>query len=495
MMGTAKYLSPEQVRGKKLDGRADLYALGLVLYECLAGRVPFLGETDADTALGAPAARSHRSRPPAADAALRLGVADPRAARAQPRRPPGDRRRAARTAGAHRQRRRRPHHHHHAAARHHHAAGVPRHAASATAPATPTRSRHAGDDRVVERRRHADAPVHVAGPDPSARRHPQHAAARRRHVRSTRRRRPPAIAHPPVVCHAAFRPTVPAEPHTVDRRPRPVGASPRSWRRSCCRDGGSSGQSPDATTRAHRSAPTSARPPAPSGPIAIAGIVSYDPGDPNGGTETTGGGRLRDRRRPDDRSGRPVATTTSIFNGKPGVGLVVELSAPSDRHRRRSPSTVLRTRSTCTPATPRRCPRRSAAGAHTVRAERASPARPARSTATIDTPARFVLVSMIEAGPTTTARTNFPYRGAHRRDQLLAELTRELARREPIATIRDDESGHTPAPDDHALVAAAQPAIDPASISCFDATTTASSRSAAASPATTPTPPTPRRRR
>ncbi|MFM8003255.1 MAG: protein kinase domain-containing protein [Actinomycetota bacterium] len=51
MMGTAKYLSPEQVRGKPLDGRADLYGLGLVLYECLAGRVPFLGETDADTAL------------------------------------------------------------------------------------------------------------------------------------------------------------------------------------------------------------------------------------------------------------------------------------------------------------------------------------------------------------------------------------------------------------------------------------------------------------
>src|SRR3954447_362649 len=51
MMGTAKYLSPEQARGRKLDGRADLYSLGLVLYECLAGRVPFLGETDADTAL------------------------------------------------------------------------------------------------------------------------------------------------------------------------------------------------------------------------------------------------------------------------------------------------------------------------------------------------------------------------------------------------------------------------------------------------------------
>src|ERR687898_361181 len=54
MMGTAKYLSPEQVRGRKLDGRADIYALGLVLYECLAGRVPFIGETDADTALARP---------------------------------------------------------------------------------------------------------------------------------------------------------------------------------------------------------------------------------------------------------------------------------------------------------------------------------------------------------------------------------------------------------------------------------------------------------
>lgn len=51
MMGTAKYLSPEQVKGANLDGRADLYSLALVLYECLAGRVPFLGQSDADTAL------------------------------------------------------------------------------------------------------------------------------------------------------------------------------------------------------------------------------------------------------------------------------------------------------------------------------------------------------------------------------------------------------------------------------------------------------------
>lgn len=51
MMGTAKYLSPEQVQGKPLDGRADIYALGLVLYECLAGRVPFQGKNDQETAV------------------------------------------------------------------------------------------------------------------------------------------------------------------------------------------------------------------------------------------------------------------------------------------------------------------------------------------------------------------------------------------------------------------------------------------------------------
>ena len=45
MMGTAKYLSPEQVRGDNLDARADLYSLGLVMYECLAGKVPFVERT------------------------------------------------------------------------------------------------------------------------------------------------------------------------------------------------------------------------------------------------------------------------------------------------------------------------------------------------------------------------------------------------------------------------------------------------------------------
>ncbi len=51
MMGTAKYLAPEQVKGDTLDERADLYSLGIVLYECLVGKVPFHGKNDTETAL------------------------------------------------------------------------------------------------------------------------------------------------------------------------------------------------------------------------------------------------------------------------------------------------------------------------------------------------------------------------------------------------------------------------------------------------------------
>src|SRR5215204_7170661 len=51
VLGTAQYLSPEQAQGLEVTQSADLYSIGVMLYEALTGRVPFAADTPVAVAL------------------------------------------------------------------------------------------------------------------------------------------------------------------------------------------------------------------------------------------------------------------------------------------------------------------------------------------------------------------------------------------------------------------------------------------------------------
>ena len=52
ILGTPEFMSPEQIRGRELDGRSDVYALALMAYEMLTGKLPFVGATAQEIMIG-----------------------------------------------------------------------------------------------------------------------------------------------------------------------------------------------------------------------------------------------------------------------------------------------------------------------------------------------------------------------------------------------------------------------------------------------------------
>lgn len=89
VLGTVNYMSPEQARGQTVDGRSDLFSLGVVLYELIAGRRPFVGKTWNHTLLAimdtepAPIQRFAKGAPAALQQVLSRALANDRERRYQ----------------------------------------------------------------------------------------------------------------------------------------------------------------------------------------------------------------------------------------------------------------------------------------------------------------------------------------------------------------------------------------------------------------------------
>jgi len=414
MMGTAKYLSPEQVRGKPLDGRADLYALGLVLYECLAGRVPFLGETDADTAL----ARLQRDPTDLnrLRATLPYGLAaliHSLLARNPDDRPATGEELRARIA--------------------HIASGVDDRTTTMTPPRGVSTPAEGTSPRVIQPP-NRDAPRTITPRSGT----PRQATPRQGVPRQATPRQ--GVPRQGFAAHGtprqgAGRPINAPPPPVRDRTPsrgspRGVPAKQFQQRRTPSiivilllllavivgavllsegddSKGSSSSSAP--TTVAVTDAPTAAIVAGPpQGAVAITGVHSFDPGDPDGGVENDDAASLAVDSDP-ATAWKTSCYNNRYFNGKPGVGLVVSLSQPATGTMTvvvNSAPYQLRVFASDADSAPT-----DMSGWGSAVQSKSAGQTAATITAPITTPARHVLVLLLEAGADDGCRKEFPYRG------------------------------------------------------------------------------------